>query len=367
MTILHNFLGVKYDVYGQGNIVEFDGASPAAQLVEGGAGNFYGTTFYGGGTNKGTVFKVTSGGVLSLLHSFGDGSVPADGVFPSGRLILGGDGFYGTTSVGGYLNGCTLFTISEGGHLSVLYGFRDAFLESGVIRLINGNVAGIIGGNSQGRAVLFEYSTTTHMIRQVSTFGGFPAGQLLETSDGTILGTSQQGGVMNLGTVFQFTKAPQTISFPNVGKRAVGGTFLFPVTASSGLPVTLSIVSGNATVSGRTIKLGLMPPAPVVVEARQVGDAYFAPVTARISFTPLITQTIAFGPISSKKVGTTYVLGASATSNLAITYTAQGPVTIANGSATVTGTGTISIRAHQYGNTTFAPAPSVLRTFEGIP
>ena len=171
---------------------------------------------------------------------------------------------------------------------------------------------------------------------------------------------------MNLGTVFQFTKLPQTISFPNVGKRAVGGTFLFPVTASSGLPVTLSIVSGNATASGRTITLGLTP-APVVVEARQVGDAYFAPVTARISFTPLITQTITFGSISSKKVGTTYVLGARATSNLAITYTAQGPVTIANGSATVTGTGTISIRAHQYGNTTFAPAPSVLRTFEGIP
>jgi uncharacterized repeat protein (TIGR03803 family) len=46
-------------------LVSFDGANgktPLTRLVEGSDGSFYGTTAYGGVTDRGTVFKVTSAG-----------------------------------------------------------------------------------------------------------------------------------------------------------------------------------------------------------------------------------------------------------------------------------------------------------------
>ena len=44
-----------------------DGASPYAGLVQATDGNFYGTTFFGGAANAGTVFKVTPSDTLTTL------------------------------------------------------------------------------------------------------------------------------------------------------------------------------------------------------------------------------------------------------------------------------------------------------------
>ena len=63
-TVLHNFTG------GQ------DGSTSFASLTMDRAGNFYGTTYYGGSANRGVVFKLTrkgAGFVFSTLHSFGNG------------------------------------------------------------------------------------------------------------------------------------------------------------------------------------------------------------------------------------------------------------------------------------------------------
>src|SRR6185503_17528028 len=48
-----------------------DGALPEAGLVQGSDGNFYGTTQIGGANGFGTVFKISSAGSLTTLHSFG--------------------------------------------------------------------------------------------------------------------------------------------------------------------------------------------------------------------------------------------------------------------------------------------------------
>ena len=53
-----------------------DGANPAAGLVQGSDGNFYGTTL-GGTTNDGTVFRISPSGSYTSLYSFG--SSPTDG------------------------------------------------------------------------------------------------------------------------------------------------------------------------------------------------------------------------------------------------------------------------------------------------
>jgi uncharacterized repeat protein (TIGR03803 family) len=88
-TVLHSFAG--------GSI---DGANPEAGLTQGSDGNFYGATYFGGAGGLGTVFKLTSGGTESIMHTFAGGS--SDGANPSANLVLGGDGnLYGSTYAGG--------------------------------------------------------------------------------------------------------------------------------------------------------------------------------------------------------------------------------------------------------------------------
>src|SRR5580692_433392 len=103
LTLLHSFAGMP------------DGQNPYSRLIRDAAGNFYGTTFYGGTTGYGAVFKLDTGGKLTVLHSFNDAP---DGANPIAGLILDKAGnLYGTTSQGGDLNcgfsGCgTVFKVT---------------------------------------------------------------------------------------------------------------------------------------------------------------------------------------------------------------------------------------------------------------
>jgi uncharacterized repeat protein (TIGR03803 family) len=103
LTLLHSFAGTP------------DGQNPYARLIRDSAGNLYGTTFYGGTSGYGSVFKLDAAGKLTILHSF-TGS--ADGAHPIAGLILDKAGnLYGTASDAGDLNcgfsGCgTVFKIA---------------------------------------------------------------------------------------------------------------------------------------------------------------------------------------------------------------------------------------------------------------
>jgi uncharacterized repeat protein (TIGR03803 family) len=118
LTNLHYFSGT-------------DGAHPRAGLVQGTDGSFYGTTYIGGTSTKcpdefynvqgcGTVFKITPAGTLTTLHSFD----VTEGAFPQAALVQATDGnFYGTTYSGGGGLGGTVFKIIPGGTLSTLHDF----------------------------------------------------------------------------------------------------------------------------------------------------------------------------------------------------------------------------------------------------
>src|SRR5207253_2694074 len=72
-----------------------DGDSPHGGLVQARDGNFYGTTFYGGTWDFGTVFKITPAGVLATLASF-DGTT--NDQHPTTTMVEAKDGnFYGAT------------------------------------------------------------------------------------------------------------------------------------------------------------------------------------------------------------------------------------------------------------------------------
>jgi len=130
-----------------------DGSYPSGALVQGKDGNFYGTTSQGGNTNLnnglgyGTVFRIsTNGGVIHLYSFTGNG----DGGNPAAALVQGSDGnFYGTTEygaetpivlpspgflVGGGGNGGwgTVFRITSLGALTTLFAFdKGVFIQVG--------------------------------------------------------------------------------------------------------------------------------------------------------------------------------------------------------------------------------------------
>ena len=168
-----------------------DGKSPQAPLVQGTDGNFYGTTVVGGANNNtictagnpgcGTVFKITSSGVLTTLYSFCAQPNCADGALPYTGLIQGTDGnFYGTTSGGGANSenticlgdGCgTVFTITSGGALTTLYSFcaqtnctDGAIPYAGLIQATNGNFYGTTGA---GGSCIYRQ---THLIHDKSGY-----------------------------------------------------------------------------------------------------------------------------------------------------------------------------------------------------
>src|SRR5215467_11679163 len=84
-------------------LVSFSGTNGATPLygalVQGADGLLYGTTLYGGANNHGTVFKLTTAGMLTTLYSFCALANCADGAEPYAGLVLATDGnFYGTTA-----------------------------------------------------------------------------------------------------------------------------------------------------------------------------------------------------------------------------------------------------------------------------
>jgi uncharacterized repeat protein (TIGR03803 family) len=193
-----------------------DGATPVdTPLVQGTNGDLYGTTL-GGGSNEssGTVFKITPAGKLTTLYSFCSQANCADGSLPYGGLVLGGDGnFYGTTSQGGAdgISG-TVFRITSGGSLTTLHSFNGsdgAAPGAPMIWATNGNFYGItMNGGSLNAGTIFKITqngvlTTLHIIG--SGDGSFLNGPLVQGNDGNFYSTTESGGAYGFGTVFKVT------------------------------------------------------------------------------------------------------------------------------------------------------------------
>jgi uncharacterized repeat protein (TIGR03803 family) len=188
-----------------------DGSNPTVQLIQDTDGNLYGTTGYGGAFGSGTVFKVTPPGVETILYSFIGGN---DGANPFVGLIQGADGnFYGTTYGGGTASAGTVFKITPGGVETVLYSFAGgndgANPIAALVQSADGNFYGttILGGAS-GVGTIFKI-TPTGVETVLYTFtggndGGNPTPGLIQGADGNFYGTTELGGTSNNGTVFKF-------------------------------------------------------------------------------------------------------------------------------------------------------------------
>jgi len=83
----------------------------------------YGTTTSGGTHSHGTVFRITTSGILSTIYNFCATPNCEDGEYPS-ALVLAGDGnFYGAASGGGLYGAGLIFKMPAGGKPNPVYNF----------------------------------------------------------------------------------------------------------------------------------------------------------------------------------------------------------------------------------------------------
>ena len=199
-SVLHSFTG------------DPDGASPYAGLLNRN-GTLYGTTPSGGAYNAGTIYSITPYGTERVLQSFYAGS---DGQNPIGGLVRVGRKLYGTTTSGGVYNAGTAFAIKTSGAETVLHSFggssADGTTPHAMLLDVGGTAYGTTtSGGAYGNGTVFAVDTKTGRESVLHSFGGGSGdgtnpqyGQLVNLN-GTMYGTTLNGGAYGRGTVYSIT------------------------------------------------------------------------------------------------------------------------------------------------------------------
>jgi uncharacterized repeat protein (TIGR03803 family) len=249
-----------------------NGGFPAANLMQGSDGNFYGTTYDGGNTytsasnlGDGTVFKMTPSGSLTTLVSFAG----TNGMLPAAALVQGRDGnFYGTTTEDSVNDNGTVFKMTPAGALTPLVFFNgtNGAAPNGLVQGSDGNFYGTAGagGDSNDDGTIFGVTPTGTLTRLVAfdgANGSGPLGNLVQSSDGNFYGTTPSGGAAGEGVVFQVIM-PAIAAAPAFSPSA--GTY----TSAQ----TVTITSTTVGVSIRYTTDGSTP-------SEMVGALYSAPVS----------------------------------------------------------------------------------------
>jgi uncharacterized repeat protein (TIGR03803 family) len=229
ITILHNF---------EDGTVTDDGGEPAAALVQGRDGNFYGTTQLGGSGAGGTVFQMTPSGTLSILHNFVDGSVTNDGQNPVTPLIQASDGYlYGTTTAGGSAHDGAIFRLTPLVPLTIVHSFGDGSVTNdgkepyaGLFQGSDGNFYGTtFAGGSATEGTVFEMTpsfvvTILHSFDDgsVTNDGENPTEPLMQASDGNFYGTTPSDSLEGEGSLYEVTLEGEYSSLYNMSFDGLG-------------------------------------------------------------------------------------------------------------------------------------------------
>jgi uncharacterized repeat protein (TIGR03803 family) len=187
-----------------------DGANPYAGLIQTHSGDLYGTTLSGvsngvcAPSGCGTVFKITTSGALTTLHTFClQDDCFLDGALPYAGLVQATNGnLYGTTGFH-----TTVFVITPGGKET---GFASqgtstaGLVQAG--RRLYGTEPG--SGVDYGYGAVFKI-TLDGRLTELHIFegndGALPYAGLAQDTNGNFYGTTQEGGASDEGTVFRLS------------------------------------------------------------------------------------------------------------------------------------------------------------------
>ena len=193
-----------------------EGYGPAAGMILDGSGNLFGTTQFGGSSNVGTIFTITTGGTgFATVHNFSGGT--SDGSTPLAALLLDSSGYlYGTTQIGGAFNSGTVFKVKTNGTgFAILHSFAGMPFEGSfpVSGLVLDGAGYLYGTTPQGGTydfgTVFKVQTGGTGFANLYSFsggsadGGLPSASLVLGNSSMLYGTTEQGGTWTSGTVFK--------------------------------------------------------------------------------------------------------------------------------------------------------------------
>jgi len=192
---------------------------------------------------------------------------------------------------------------------------------------------------------------------------------------GTVTYVTRQAGNSNylsasVTNSFAVKYTQKITPFSSIPAKTFGNApfAIFPPIASSSLPVTLSILSGPASINGNTVTL--KGAGTVVVAANQAGNAnYAAAPQITTSFTVNKgTQTISLANVSHPTVTGTYMIPTlNSSAGLPVTFGVSSQSVLITAVGTnqynIPAPGTVIITANQPGNANYNPAPQVTLSF----
>lgn len=169
-------------------------------------GTLYGTTYMGGSSRDGMVYKLnTDGSGFAVVKNF----TGSDGMNPWGGLVLSGSTLYGTTSGGGSYGNGTVFRVeTDGTGFTNIYNFTstpdpnftnsDGALPCADLLLAGSTLYGTtFGGGTLNLGVVFKVNTDGSSFAVLKSFtgsdGANPFGGLA-LSGNTLYGTTEYGG-----------------------------------------------------------------------------------------------------------------------------------------------------------------------------
>lgn len=174
--------------------------SPLAGLVSGPNGSFFGTAMTS--SVGGTVFQITTNGMLTTLVSF-DGT---NGFIPNDLIADGQGNLYGTTFKFSFdFPQGTLFKIDASGQFTNLVQFNgtNGAMPSRLTLGSDGNIYGttsyrvISWPNGSGWGTVFRFKPSSGKFTNLYTFSNnvIPAAGVTEGADGHLYGATINGGV----------------------------------------------------------------------------------------------------------------------------------------------------------------------------
>ncbi len=195
------------------------GANPYASPVQGGDGALYLTTRFGGNSGDGTVFKAsTNVGSPTFLTSFTN---VATGKNPLSGIVFGNDGYlYGCGRLGGNSAYGTIYKTTTNGVLTKFFDFSggNGKYPLSVVFGPDGNLYGVTDqGGDYDLGTVFKFSTNGVLSTLLSfngTNGSHPSSKLLFASDGYAYGTTYDGGTNNSGVIYRLRVAPTFVTQP---------------------------------------------------------------------------------------------------------------------------------------------------------
>jgi uncharacterized repeat protein (TIGR03803 family) len=248
-----------------------NGSNPTGSLIQDGTGDLYGTTLTGGNSAEGSVFKSTLAGNVSTVYSFCPASGCLDGEHPQAGVTLSGGVLYGVTAEGGSDDYGTVFKVTTAGKFTSLHTFTGV-LNGGhdggnplgpLVLATNGNLYGTstTGGGPDGSGSVFEISSSdaytnlaTFVGNNTTCLGNPPYGGLMQSTNGTFYGV--QFGSTPCQTAAEFYEydiglGPFVTTIPSYGK--VGAKIIIQGSDLTGATkVTFNGTSATFTVDSAT-------------------------------------------------------------------------------------------------------------------